>query len=80
MKEELRSLRSLQNGNENRSELFALTRILPNARPPGCPSMSHRFPLAPFLSQTSLYSCFCVLPYYFMLQAAALPGRFPSQS
>ena len=33
----LRSLRSLQDGNENRGQLFALTRVLPNARPSGLP-------------------------------------------
>ena len=37
MKERLRSLRSLENGNENRGQLFALTRVLPNARPFGLP-------------------------------------------
>ena len=31
----LRSLRSLQDGNENGRQLFALTRVLPNARPFG---------------------------------------------
>jgi hypothetical protein len=33
----LRSLRSLQDGDENRGQLFALTRVLPNARPFGLP-------------------------------------------
>jgi hypothetical protein len=33
----LRSLRSLQDGNENCDQLFALTRVLPNARPFGLP-------------------------------------------
>ena len=37
MKEELRSLRSLQDGDENRGQLFALTRVVPNARPFGLP-------------------------------------------
>ena len=41
MKEELRSesrgLRSLKDGDENRGQLFALTRVLPNARPFGLP-------------------------------------------
>ena len=41
MKEELRSesrsFRSLQDGNENGGQLFALTRVLPNARPFGLP-------------------------------------------
>ena len=37
MKEKLRSLRTLQDGNENRGQLFALTRVLPNARPFGLP-------------------------------------------
>ena len=32
-----RSLRSLQDGDENRDQLFALTRVLPNARPFGLP-------------------------------------------
>ena len=48
---ELRGLRSFQDGNENRGQLFALTRVLQTLARPGCPSMSHRFPLAPFLSQ-----------------------------
>ena len=34
---ELRGLCSLQHGNENRGQLFALTRALPNARPFGLP-------------------------------------------
>jgi hypothetical protein len=33
----LRSLRSLKDGNENRGQLFALTRVLRNARPFGLP-------------------------------------------
>ena len=33
----LRSLRMLQDGVENRGQLFALTRVLPNARPFGLP-------------------------------------------
>jgi len=33
----LRSLRSFQDGDENRDQLFALTRVLPNARPFGLP-------------------------------------------
>jgi hypothetical protein len=37
MKEALRGLRSLQDGNENRGQLFALTRVIPNARPFGLP-------------------------------------------
>ena len=37
MKEKLRSLRPLQDGNENGGQLFALTRVLPNARPSGLP-------------------------------------------
>ncbi len=54
-------------GDENRGQLFALTRVLLNARPFGAaPSMSHCFPLAPFLSQRK--------KYYFTLQAAAI-GR-----
>src|ERR1041385_4524563 len=36
--------------------------------------MSHCFPLTPFLSQTSLYSSFCIPPYYFTLQASTLIG------
>ena len=32
-----RSLRTLQDANENRGQLFALTRVLPNARPFGLP-------------------------------------------
>ena len=34
---ELRGLRSFQDGNENRGQLFALTRVLLNARPSGLP-------------------------------------------
>ena len=37
MKEGLRSFRSLNDSNENRGQLFALTRVLPNARPFGLP-------------------------------------------
>ena len=37
MKEKLRSLRPLQDGNENGGQLFALTRVLPNACPFGLP-------------------------------------------
>jgi hypothetical protein len=33
----LRSLGSLEDGNENRSQLFAVTRVLPDARPFGLP-------------------------------------------
>jgi hypothetical protein len=33
----LRNLRTLQDGVENRGQLFALTRVLPNARPFGLP-------------------------------------------
>ena len=33
----LRSLRMLQDGVENRGQLFALTRVVPNARPFGLP-------------------------------------------
>jgi hypothetical protein len=51
MKEELRSLRTLQDGNENRGQLFALIRVLPNARPFGLPVYVAPLPAAPFLSQ-----------------------------
>ena len=34
---QLRSLRTLLDGDENRGQLFALTRVLPNARPFGLP-------------------------------------------
>ena len=37
MKEELGGFCSFQDGNENRGQLFALTRVLPNARPFGLP-------------------------------------------
>ena len=37
MREELGNLRSFQDGDENRDQLFALTRVLPNARPFGLP-------------------------------------------
>jgi hypothetical protein len=33
----LRSLRTLQDGDENRGQLFASTRVFPNARPFGLP-------------------------------------------
>jgi hypothetical protein len=48
-----RSFCSLQDGNEDRGQLFALTRVLPTLARSGCPSMSHCFPLAPFLSERS---------------------------
>jgi hypothetical protein len=47
----LRSLCSLQDGNENRGQFFALTRVLPNARPFGLPVYVASVPTAPFLSQ-----------------------------
>ena len=37
MKEKLRSLRTLQDGNKNGGQFFALTRVRPNARPIGLP-------------------------------------------
>jgi hypothetical protein len=51
MKEKLRSLRPLQDGNENGGQLFALTRVLPNARPLGLPVYVTPVPAGSFLLQ-----------------------------
>src|SRR5436305_12136279 len=67
MKEKLRSLRTLQDGNENRGELFALTRVLPNARPVGLPVYVAPVPAGSILVAASGIG---VSPFFLALLAA----------